>query len=115
MQSASTFDTASENFYHGTVFGMLAILSDWYYISSNRESGEGRFDVQLEPRDRTQMGYIIEFKAGKELSEQALSDTAGKAVSQIRRSSTAQRWSIVASRRSDSSNCVLRQEGSLCL
>lgn len=84
MQSASTFDTANENFYHGTVFGMLAILSDRYYISSNRESGEGRFDVQLEPRDRTQMGYIIEFKAGKELSEQALSDTARKAVSQIR-------------------------------
>ena len=49
LQSASTFDTTNENFYHGTVFGMLAILSDRYYISSNRESGEGRFDIQLEP------------------------------------------------------------------
>lgn len=44
---------------------MLAILSDRYYISSNRESGEGRFDIQLEPKDKSQLGYIIEFKAGK--------------------------------------------------
>ena len=65
LQSASTFDTTNENFYHGTVFGMLAILSDRYYISSNRESGEGRFDIQLEPKDKSQLGYIIEFKAGK--------------------------------------------------
>ena len=83
LQSASAFDTANENFYHGTVFGMLAIMSDRYYISSNRESGDGRFDVSLEPRDKSQTGYIIEFKAGKNLSETELAKAAKDAVKQI--------------------------------
>jgi len=72
-----------ENFYHGTVFGMLAILSDRYYISSNRESGEGRFDIQLEPKDKSQLGYIIEFKAGKNLSDTELANSASSAIQQI--------------------------------
>lgn len=84
MQSASTFNTAHENFYHGTVFGMLAIMSDHYYISSNRESGEGRFDIQLEPKDKTKAGYIIEFKAGKNLSDDGLASLAKAAIKQIR-------------------------------
>ena len=83
LQSASTFDTTNENFYHGTVFGMLAILSDRYYISSNRESGEGRFDIQLEPKNKSQLGYIIEFKAGKNLSDTELADSASSAIQQI--------------------------------
>lgn len=83
LQSAGVFDTANENFYHGTVFGMLAIMSDRYYISSNRESGEGRFDVSLEPRDKSQTGYIIEFKAGKNLSETELAKAARDAIKQI--------------------------------
>jgi hypothetical protein len=83
LQSASTFDTTNENFYHGTVFGMLAILSDRYYISSNRESGEGRFDIQLEPKDKSQLGYIIEFKAGKNLSDTELANSASSAIQQI--------------------------------
>ena len=62
---------------------MLAIMSDRYYISSNRESGEGRFDVSLEPRDKSQTGYIIEFKAGKNLSEKELTKTARDAIKQI--------------------------------
>lgn len=83
MQSASCFDTAQENFYHGTVFGMLAIMSDKYYISSNRESGDGRLDIQLEPKDKKQMGYIIEFKAGKELEKEQLEQLAEQAITQI--------------------------------
>ena len=83
LQSASTFDTTNENFYHGTVFGMLAILSDRYYISSNRESGEGRFDIQLEPKDKSQLGYIIEFKAVKNLSDTELANSASSAIRQI--------------------------------
>ena len=83
MQSASCFDTAQENFYHGTVFGMLAIMSDKYYISSNRESGDGRLDIQLEPKDKSQLGYIIEFKAGKNLSDTELADSASSAIQQI--------------------------------
>ena len=83
LQSASSFDTAQENFYHGTAFGMLAIMSDSYYISSNIESGDGRLDVQLEPKDKTQTGYIIEFKAGKNLSEKQLDSLADDAIAQI--------------------------------
>lgn len=83
LQSASSFDTAQENFFHGTVFGMLAIMSDSYYISSNIESGDGRLDVQLEPKDKTQTGYIIEFKAGKNLSEKQLDSLADNAIAQI--------------------------------
>ena len=65
LQSASTFDTTNENFYHGTVFGMLAILSDRYYISSNRESGEGRFDIQLEPKDKSNWAILLNLKPEK--------------------------------------------------
>lgn len=65
-------------------FGMLAILSDRYYTLSNRESGEGRFDLQLEPRDHKRKGYIIEFKVAKSQTEQELAGAAKDAVRQIR-------------------------------
>ena len=84
MQSASTFDTANEDFYHGIVLGMLAVMSDSYYISSNRESGEGRFDVQLEPKNKKQTGYILELKADKQLSEDQLKELADEAIRQIK-------------------------------
>jgi hypothetical protein len=83
MQSAGSLDTSGESFYHGTVFGMLAIMSDSYYIRSNRESGEGRFDVQLEPKNKNQTGYIIEFKTKKNITEQKLNDLADEAIAQI--------------------------------
>lgn len=83
LQSASVYDTANESFYHGAVFGMLAVMSDSYYITSNRESGEGRFDVQLEPRDKNQTGYILEFKSQKGLDETKLEELAKEAVRQI--------------------------------
>lgn len=83
MQSASCFDTAQENFYHGMVLGMLAIMSDKYYISSNKESGDERFDIQLEPIDKNQRGYIIEFTEGKECTEKQLEELAADAISQI--------------------------------
>lgn len=84
MQSSSFFDTAHENFYHGMVLGMLAIMSDHYFITSNREAGEGRFDIQMEPRDRRQPGFIIEFKAGENLSAEELEREAKEALAQIR-------------------------------
>lgn len=83
LQSTSAFDTANETFYHGIVLGMLAVMSDQYYISSNSESGEGRFDVSLEPKNKSQSGYLIEFKAGKNLSEEELSAAAQNALLQI--------------------------------
>lgn len=83
LRSASYFDTAQENFYHGMLFGMLAIMSDHYYITSNREGGEGRFDVALEPMDKTQPGYIIEFKADTADTKAHLSELAKEALQQI--------------------------------
>ena len=84
QQSASVYDTANESFYHGTVFGMLAVMSDSYYITSNREAGEGRFDVQLEPKDKKQAGYILEFKTGKGLDENGMKALAEEGIRQIR-------------------------------
>lgn len=84
LQSASVYDTANESFYHGTVFGMLAIMSDSYYITSNREAGEGRYDVQLEPKDKKQTGYILEFKTEKGLDENRLKELAREGIQQIR-------------------------------
>lgn len=68
-QIFSYFDTgkqSSENeperFYHGFVLGLIAELSDKYVITSNRESGFGRYDVMMEPRERTDTAIILEFK-----------------------------------------------------
>ena len=47
LQSASCYDTVGENFYHGFVLGLCAMMDNRYHISSNRESGEGRYDIQL--------------------------------------------------------------------
>ena len=84
LQSASVYDTAYESFYHGTVFGMLAVMSDSYYITSNRESGEGRFDVQLEPHDKSRTGFIMEFKTKKDLDDAELKELAMEGIRQIR-------------------------------
>lgn len=84
LQSAGAFDTANESFYHGTVFGMLAVMADSYYITSNRESGEGRFDLQLEPKEKNRPGYILGFKTKKNLDENSLKELAGEGILQIR-------------------------------
>lgn len=85
MNCTSSFDTAKENFYHGMILGMLSALSEDYIITSNREAGEGRFDIQLEPRDKTWSGYILEFKADKELDQTQLEKRAAEALGQIRK------------------------------
>ena len=73
----SFYDGAAEGFYHGMVLGLVASLSSKYYIRSNRESGEGRFDLQLEPKDKVLPGILMEFKA-IELAEEALVQTEDK-------------------------------------
>lgn len=65
LQSASCYDTVGENFYHGLVLGLCAILDQKYYITSNRESGEGRYDIQLMPKTPNMPGILIELKADK--------------------------------------------------
>ena len=65
----SFFDVGAaepERFYHGFVLGLLVSLKDRYVLTSNRESGRGRYDVVLEPRDKTKdAAFILEFKSVK--------------------------------------------------
>lgn len=85
----SCFDTGSkpserqpERFYHGFVLGLVVELADKYVITSNRESGFGRYDVMLEPRDTDHDAIILEFKVQDE-DEKELSDTVKAALRQI--------------------------------
>ena len=82
IQSVSSFDTAKENFYHGFMLGICALLGG-SYTTSNRESGEGRYDIQLSPEAKALPGIIIELKAEKGCSESKLKALAGTALQQI--------------------------------
>jgi len=77
----SCFDGAAEGFYHGMMLGLVAGMSSKYYIRSNRESGDGRFDLMLEPRKPDLPGIIMEFKAEKDATK--LSSAALAALNQI--------------------------------
>ena len=55
-------ENTAENFYHAFVLGMLVGLKDSYYVKSNRESGYGRYDIMLEPREKNWNSFIMEFK-----------------------------------------------------
>ncbi len=83
IESASSFDTVGESFYHGLVLGLCAMLDDYYYVTSNRESGEGRYDIQLMPRDPKRAGIIIELKARSNCAKEALRVQATEARCQI--------------------------------
>ena len=67
LESASYFDASAEGFYHGLVLGMISFMRDVYVITSNRESGYGRFDIMLKPRTehRDFPAVVIEVKAAK--------------------------------------------------
>ena len=56
------FDTDKEGFYHGLMLGLYAIMNDLYSVKSNRESGNGRFDIQMQPFDKSSAGIIVELK-----------------------------------------------------
>lgn len=81
-QSVSSFDTAGENFYHGFVLGLCALLGGWF-VSSNRESGDGRYDIQLKPTKKNLPGILIELKAEKDCTEQQLKKMSETALQQI--------------------------------
>ena len=76
-------ESEPERFYHGFVLELLVELEDRYYISSNRESGFGRYDVILEPRDKNENAYIIEFKVYDPEKEKTLEDSVKNALVQI--------------------------------
>lgn len=72
-----------ERFYHGFVLGLLVDLTDRYIITSNRESGYGRYDVMLEPTRQNDPGILLEFKVYDPEDEATLSDTVQAALRQI--------------------------------
>ena len=87
----SSFDTGKhpsvksepERFYHGFVLGLMVNLQDRYYITSNRESGFGRYDILLEPKHTSDDAIIIEFKVQNIRREKNLEDTLRCALQQI--------------------------------
>ena len=91
MGTFSCFDTGKkpsesqpERFYHGFVLGLMVELNDRYVITSNRESGFGRYDVMLEPRKQEDDAIILEFKVqDRSGGEKELSDTVKAALKQI--------------------------------
>lgn len=83
MNCISSFDGAAEGFYHGMTLGLTASLSSYYKVSSNRESGEGRYDLQLEPLIKTFPGIIMEFKAASASEKEKLPNLADEALQQI--------------------------------
>lgn len=91
LQTFSFFDTGKkpadqeepERFYHGFVLGLMVELADKYRITSNRESGLGRYDIVLEPLKKNEMAYVIEFKVYKPKREKDLQETAENALRQI--------------------------------
>ena len=92
LQTISYFDTGKkpsetaepEKFYHGFVLGLIVELADRYTVTSNRESGYGRYDVVLEPLHKEEDdAVILEFKVYDEEDEETLQDTVQSALAQI--------------------------------
>ena len=89
LQSVSYYDVAKESFYHGFVLGLCAVMDNRYEITSNREAGDGRFDICLKPRDSHLPGILIELKAAS--NQNGLKELAKDAVRQIHN----KRYSVV--------------------
>lgn len=86
--SMSYFDISgdeSEKVYHAFVLGMLVSLSETHKVKSNRESGLGRYDVMLIPRNQNDYGVIFEFKKYDESDEKSIEQAAENAFTQIKR------------------------------
>ena len=89
--TSSTFDTGRnpsddtnpERFYHGFVLGLIVELAGKYRVTSNRESGFGRYDVMLEPLEKTKDAFVLEFKVFNPRKEKTLEDTVSNALQQI--------------------------------
>ena len=78
-----SMETPPERFYHGFVLGLAVELADRYIITSNRESGFGRYDVMMEPKNGMDNAVIMEFKVRDSGDEKSLEDTADAALKQI--------------------------------
>lgn len=85
MKSVSYFDTdkGNESFYHAFVLGMLIGLGDDYQVESNRESGYGRYDVMVIPKDKSKLGIVMEFKKVSQKRNEDLEIAVEAALKQI--------------------------------
>lgn len=83
LKTISYYDNLKENYYHGLMLGLLAIGESNYDIRSNRESGLGRYDIQLIPKKSVLPGIIIEVKAADKDAGVELSKLAQTALKQI--------------------------------
>lgn len=81
IESVSSFDGTNEGFYHGMMLGLCAVVSNRYRVTSNREAGLGRFDIQLYPINKSNPAFIFEFKHTK--NERELDALAQTALEQI--------------------------------
>ncbi|MCI6996692.1 MAG: PD-(D/E)XK nuclease domain-containing protein, partial [Eubacterium sp.] len=99
LRTFSYFDTGNgssgeepERFYHGFVLGLIVDLQNRYFITSNQESGFGRYDVVLEPKNScTDDAIILEFKVRNKRREASLEDTVQEALKQIEKKQYAER------------------------
>lgn len=82
-KSISFYDAGAEGFYHGLVLGLIALMDNHYKIKSNRESGNGRYDICLFPRENKYPGIIIELKWKNKLEDKALEALSLEALKQI--------------------------------
>ena len=82
-RSVSFYDAGAEGFYHGLVLGLIALMDNQYRIKSNRESGDGRYDISLIPREKKYPGIIMELKWKSNLDERSLEKLAKEALMQI--------------------------------
>lgn len=82
-RSISFYDAGAEGFYHGMMLGLIALMDNQYSISSNRESGDGRYDISLFPRKRRYPGIIMEIKWKNRITDGQLETLAEEALEQI--------------------------------
>ena len=83
LETISFHDTINENYYHGLLLGITLLFHEEYYVRSNRESGDGRYDIALEPKNAASLpGIIIEVKAKRDADE-SLTGLAELALKQI--------------------------------
>lgn len=75
--------TQPERFYHGFVLGLLVELRERYQVKSNRESGYGRYDVMMIPKQKSEPAFVLEFKVYDPDTEKSLPDTVEAALQQI--------------------------------
>lgn len=122
LQTFSSFDTGGkpseelepERFYHGFVLGLIVDLAGKYRITSNRESGFGRYDVVMEPLKENLDAIVMEFKVQNTSKEKSLEETVEHALRQIQENSMTQNCLPEESQRSGSGIMDLRFGGRKC-